>query len=125
MKLQESYISESNMAGSWELIGYMAPNQSASTDASSSTTNFTYTKGAIAGTEAVSGLNKIGWQAANKPALNDCTANSGCTWTLTLHGESTGNGVQYEAKANGTTSNTNAASQLTPTFAKIGNYSGS
>ena len=42
VKLQQAYFSESNKAGGWQLIGYMAPGEN------SSTTNFSYTPEGIA-----------------------------------------------------------------------------
>ena len=60
MKLQQAYFSESNKAGGWELIGYAAPNNGA-------TTNFAYGIGAI-GVQASTDLDetgKVGWTAMN------------------------------------------------------------
>ena len=110
MKLQQAYFSESNMAGGWQLIGYQAPNNG-------TTTNFEYGIELPIGAQSSDALStgKVGWNAKNKVALNECS--SAVNWTVTL------------SKASGTTSAdiSFAASAgdagcvaLTPTFDKIG-----
>lgn len=98
------------MAGGWQSIGYSAPNNG-------STTNFTYGNnlGITAQQSDELSANKIGWDAKNNVALNECA--SAVNWTVTL------------SKATGTTSAdiSFAASAgnagcvaLTLTFDKIG-----
>ena len=110
VKLQQAYFSESNMAGGWQLIGYSAPNNG-------TTTNFKYGNSLGITAQQSNDLqeNKIGWDAMNNVALNECA--SAVNWTVTL------------SKATGTTSAdiSFAASAgpagcvaLTPTFDKIG-----
>ena len=115
MKLQQAYFSESNKAGGWQLIGYLAP----SGDGASQTTNFKYDVGEIdadASDELSEG--KIGWQAANRANLNECQGD-GTTynWTVTVS-KLTGNSqddVSFTSAANGA-----GCIALTPTFDKIG-----
>ena len=110
VKLQQAYFSESNMAGGWQLIGYMAPNDG-------STTNFTYTGPGIAKDQS-SDLSDspVGWQAANKSNLNECAA--GDNWTVTLSKASSstkGDDITFTASAGAA-----GCVALTPTFDKIG-----
>ena len=51
------------------------------------------------------------WVAKNKPALNDCAANTG-KWDIAIKANSNGNSVSYTASTN--------CPQLTPSFDKIG-----
>lgn len=94
------------------MIGYQAPNNG-------STTNFEYGLSLPIGNQSSDALSeaegKVGWNAKNKVALNECS--SAVNWTVTL------------SKASGTTSAdiSFAASAgdagcvaLTPTFDKIG-----
>lgn len=111
VKLQDAYVSESNMAGTWKLIGYKGPSGVTSADESSESTNFAYSNPGISDKIDVSTLNAIGWQAQNKVAMNDCTI-KGCTWSLTLTNGDGGNGVKYEAA--------NGDATLTPSFDIIG-----
>ena len=111
MKLQQAYFSESNMAGGWQLIGYMAPNNG-------TTTNFTY--GNDLGIEAdqsdaITALT-TGWDAANNINLNECA--KGTNWTVKIQKTSSstaGDDVSFTAAANGA-----GCVALTPTFDKIG-----
>ena len=118
VKLQQAYFSESNMAGGWQLIGYMAPGND------SKTTNFTYDPGQIeVGASDALGSNKIGWKAGNKVNLNECQGGSNNTpnyhWTVTLSlSSATTNGnadVAFAAAADHA-----GCVALTPTFDKIG-----
>lgn len=105
VKLQDAYAAERNAAGGWKLIGYTKP----------ASNNFTYT-GSIdeANTVALTSLsNTMGWQAQNVPALNECTANAGCTWKVTLTNGSVGGQIKYHA-----CQSTNAA-PLTANFEAI------
>lgn len=102
--MQDAYISESNNAGAWNLIGYKKP----------ASTNFEYT-GSIADDGTVSlaaaGTSKDAvWKGVNTVGMNDCTPNS-CIWQLDIAADA-GNGAKYTA--------TNGDASLTPTFDKIG-----
>lgn len=103
VKLQDAYISESNNAGAWNLIGYKKP----------ASTNFEYT-GSIADDGTVSlaadASKDAVWKGVNTVGMNDCTPNS-CTWQLDIAADA-GNGAKYTA--------TNGDASLTPTFDKIG-----
>ena len=120
VKLQQAYFSESNMAGGWQLIGYMAPG------VNSATTNFNYHPGtdiAVGGSAALGTSAKLGWQAANKVNLNECSGNgSTYHWQINMtSGSATTNGqadVVFAATASA--SNGTGCVALTPTFDKIG-----
>ena len=120
MKLQQAYFSESNKAGGWQLIGYMAPGNN------SETTNFNYHPGsaiAVGGSADLSTTAVVGWQAANKVNLNEC-AGDGSTyhWQVSMTaGTTTTNGqadVVFAATASA--NNGTGCVALTPTFDKIG-----
>lgn len=117
VKLQQAYFSESNKAGGWQLIGYLAP----SGDGPSQTTNFKYDVGNI-GADASDALTsaKIGWQAANRANLNECQSAGDGTkfnWTVTVSKQSgtSQDDVSFDSKAIGA-----GCVALTPTFDKIG-----
>ena len=112
IKLQDAYVSESNKIGNWTLIGYVAPGASSASDASPFTTNFTYYgSGTFSdGVTDIADMNDA-WVAKNKPALNDCAANTG-KWDIAIKANSNGNSVSYTASTN--------CPQLTPSFDKIG-----
>lgn len=98
------------MAGGWQLIGYMAPNDG-------STTNFTYTGPGIAKDQS-SDLSDtpVGWQAENKSNLNECVA--AANWTVTLSKSTSttkGDDITFTASAGPA-----GCVALTPTFDKIG-----
>ena len=106
MKLQDAFAAERNAAGGWKLIGYTNP----------ASNNFTYSGTGVgdAATVALTALNNnVGWQAQNIPALNECTANNGCTWKVTLANGTVGGQIKYHA-----CQSTNAA-PLTPNFDAI------
>jgi hypothetical protein len=118
VKLQQAYFSESNMAGGWQLIGYMAPGNN------SKTTNFTYDPGQIAvGASNNLSSSVTGWKAGNTVNLNECAggANGAANfhWTVTLSlASATTNGnadVAFAASAGDA-----GCVALTPTFDKIG-----
>ena len=110
VKLQQAYFSESNMAGGWQLIGYQAPNNG-------STTNFEYGLSLPIGNQSSDALSegKVGWNAKNKVALNECS--SAVNWTVTLSKASgtTSADISFAASAGAT-----GCVALTPTFDKIG-----
>ena len=111
VKLQQAYFSESNMAGGWQLIGYMAPNDG-------STTNFTYTGPGITKDQSsdLSDGDVIGLQAHNNANLNECQA--GDNWTVKLNkatSTSKGDDITFTASAGAA-----GCVALTPTFDKIG-----
>ena len=112
VKLQDAYVSESNKLGTWTLVGYVAPGASTASDASPSTTNFTYYGTIAAETEISSGVSaNNAWVAQNRVALNDCAINTG-NWHVDISTNSNGNSVSYDAQT--------ACTQLTPSFTKIG-----
>ena len=116
MKLQQAYFSESNQAGGWQLIGYMAPSGAAASE----TTNFAYGVGGISKGETVTldATGKVGWTAKNKIALNECQIPSDYNWSVTVKLATTGdNGkdVGFTSAAKGT-----GCISLTPSFEKIG-----
>lgn len=106
MKLQDAYVSESNAAGNWKVIGYVM----------NKTTNFTYTDPKtdyVANTVAIDGLSdEQTWSAKNNVALNDCAADS--EWKLELSANSNGNSIAYKGTV------PSCGAPLTPTFEKIG-----
>jgi type IV pilus assembly protein PilA len=112
VKLQQAYFSESNMAGGWQLIGYLAPNNG-------ETTNFIYDKGDIA-KDASDGVTdqKDGWKAANKANLNECQgAGATFNWTVKVQKKSgsSQDDITFTASAGPA-----GCVALTPTFDKIG-----
>ena len=115
VKLQQAYFSERNVAGGWQLIGYMAP----SGDVASQTTNFEYGVGDIlAGAENdLSSGTPVGWSAKNKSNLNECVS-ANDNWTVSL------SKATDAAKGDDVTFTSAVASDgcraLTPTFDKIG-----
>lgn len=122
MKLQDAYVSESNMVGDWQMIGYVAPGAAKAGDVGK-TTNFEYQKeasGFTNGSAAVASFNVVTWGAVNTAALNDCAAQTTGTvaasanWKITVTGNSNGNSLSYDA-----TVSTNCQ-PLTATFSKIG-----
>jgi prepilin-type N-terminal cleavage/methylation domain-containing protein len=122
IKLQDAYVSESNMVGSWHLIGYVSPGSTTASSAGA-TTNFKY----IAGSPDVSATSGTAistystdtrvWGAANKVALNECADQADAEldaahWSVSIRANSNGNSVTYTAAT--------TCPQLTPTFDKIG-----
>ncbi len=121
IKLQDAYVSESNMVGTWQLIGYVAPGSTSAASEGAGTTNFKYLAGDLAANaasaQAVQGFSGVTWAAANKVALNDCAAQttpaaSTANWKITTSNSGNGNSLSYNA--------TTGCSQLTPSFDKIG-----
>lgn len=115
VKLQDAYAAEKDTLGTWYSIGYTAPGTvsqgTASTAASSKSTNFSY-KETVGETET--------WTASNNSKLNDCAADSKA-WTVTTT-KNTGN----DAATLGALKHVAAVSKtgcdvLTPTFEQIGN----
>ena len=99
------------MAGGWQLIGYMAPNDG-------NTTNFAYTGPGIEKDQSsdLSGGNIVGWQAHNNTNLNECAI--GDNWTVKLNKETSttkGDDIKFDASAGNA-----GCVALTPTFDKIG-----
>ena len=115
VKLQQAYFSESNMAGGWQLIGYLAPSGAGASE----TTNFKYDVGAIATntSDAVTDQ-KIGWQAANKANLNECSGNGTVfNWTVKVQKKS---GTSQDDVTFTSSAGPAGCVALTPTFDKIG-----
>ncbi len=111
MKLQQAYFSESSMAGGWQLIGYMAPNDGA-------TTNFEYGNDLGIDKDASNAVTSltIGWDAKNKNNLNECA--SAVNWTVKLQkatSDTAGDDIKFTANAGPA-----GCVALTPTFDKIG-----
>ncbi len=106
MKLQDAYASESNTVGNWVSIGYIAPGATKASDATGSTTSFTYSggnakvtvtcpSGANTNTEGTAcekaeGQTTVtvpaesgsvdGWKATSLAKLNDCKG--GSIWSV-------------------------------------------
>ena len=110
VKLQQAYFSESNMAGGWQLIGYQAPNNG-------TTTNFEYGIELPIGAQSSDALStgKVGWNAKNKVALNECSSAVNWTETLSKASGTTSADISFAASAGAT-----GCVALTPTFDKIG-----
>lgn len=114
VKLQDAYVSESNLVGTWAKIGYVAPGAPKAGE-DGTTTNFTYTGAITVDTLAVADLSefKEGWKAAARVALNDCPPTASA-WTVSVKGNTNGNSVSYKADP------PECGVALTPTFNKIG-----
>ncbi len=120
IKLQDAYVSESNLVGTWQLIGYVAPGSTSAASEGAGTTNFKYMAGTPAANgsaQAVANFSEVTWAAANKVALNDCAPQTnveatGANWRITTAGATNGNSVTYTAYT--------GCAQLTPSFDKIG-----
>ncbi|WP_405325500.1 type IV pilin protein [Fibrobacter sp.] len=123
VKLQDAFVAEKGIrVGNWKEIGYLMKNSS----------NFYYCDNAV-GTACVVGSNSDGyaskgtisdntynttWQATSIATLNDCA--SGKSWTLyTEQNGSAGGMVTYDAKIDGSTSDTGDCAVLTPNFLKL------
>ncbi|WP_296013922.1 hypothetical protein [uncultured Fibrobacter sp.] len=65
MKLLQTYFTENNQIGSWNMVGYIAPN-------SGETTNFYYGTGVALNTNSQNATNVVGWAADNRVTLNNC-----------------------------------------------------
>ena len=113
VKLQDAYVSESNLVGTWAKIGYVAPGAPKAGE-QGTTTNFTYTGAITSDSLAVANLQKTeGWKATARVALNDCPPTTSA-WTVSVKGNTNGNSVSYEADPPA------CGVALTPTFNKIG-----
>lgn len=120
MKLQNAYIAETgDQLGNWFLIGYKGPGDvttqgSKTTAEVSASTNFVYT-GDFAGSVALS-TGGVGWKAANKAKLNDCTGDgTNYNWQISV-GEGTAAGeATYTPSVPGGAD----CEVLTPSFASI------
>ncbi len=115
MKLQDAYAAEKDTLGTWYSIGYTAPGKvsqgTASTGASSKSTNFSYTE--TVGTTEI-------WTASNNSKLNDCKANSDAWTVKTTKTTGTDAGTLGALKHVAAVSGT-GCDVLTPTFEQIGN----
>ena len=105
VKLQDAYASETGAAGSWKLIGYIAPgakDEDSKDKAKYSTNVFDYTdefSGKNNNTTMVAELSAStdkGWKAEAKTALNDCGIKS--TWDLSMGPAGTGDAIAYTAE---------------------------
>ena len=114
MKLQQAYFSESNMAGGWQLIGYMAPSGAGESE----TTNFKYGNNLGITKDQSNALvsDVVGWDAKNKINLNECASNVNWKVTLSKKTSSTaGADIGFSSSAGAA-----GGVALTPTFDKIG-----
>ncbi len=86
-KLQDAFIAEKTVIGTWNNIGYIAPN-------GGKTNNFCYSQGNITDTVSTEniGTGIIGWGATNVVSLNDCGATSWWSILITADGS---NSVNY------------------------------
>ena len=116
VKLQNTYIGERHMLGSWSVIGYISPGTRISSD-SSITTNFSYGGGDIKGDgDGVSVAIEansvtLGWVATSRVALNDVPMNS--AWTVSVVVDNAGS-FRYSATI------PTDGEALTPTFTQLG-----
>lgn len=110
MKLQDAYAAESNQLGTWQQIGYNAPNDASGS--SSQSTNFMYG----ASTATVNQTGNATWGAYNRVALNDCSAGSSDVWTVKP--DVTDGSVSWTADISGGV--TGDCGVLTPNFVNIG-----
>ena len=123
VKLQDAYASETGAAGSWKLIGYIAPGaKDQSNDKKYSTNVFDYTdefSGAKDNTTMVGNLSKNdGWKAEAKTALNDCGIKS--TWEMSMDAAGTGDAIAYTAKiVPAASSDSTDCASLTANFGNI------
>ena len=116
VKLQNTYIGERHMLGSWSAIGYVSPGTRVSADSSFSN-NFGYGGGDIKGNGADASVAieansvTVGWIATSRIALNEVPINS--SWTVSIDVDNAGS-YKYTATvpANGEV--------LTPTFTRLG-----
>ncbi|MCF0216914.1 MAG: hypothetical protein HUK21_10630 [Fibrobacteraceae bacterium] len=124
MKLQESYFSESNAIGKWELIGYKGPGSAATGSTSAApktqTTSFKYEQDGTysndGGTIAMSNgslSETTVWKASNLIKLNECDANK--EWAVKATVSSSV--VSFSAKV---PSGDAGCKTLTPSFENIG-----
>lgn len=119
VKLQNAYIAETgDQLGNWFYIGYKGPGDettkgSKTAAAVSTSTNFVYT-GEITSSVALA-TGGVGWKAANKAKLNDCTGNgSTYNWSISVAAGSAAGEATY------TPSITSADCEvLTPSFKSI------
>lgn len=113
VKLQQAYMSESNVYGSWKLIGYTGPGEAVGNDGDTSfTTNFGYGGTLI---DSTTSSEVIGWDASNLVTLNDCDV--GAAWLITNAAISS---VSDEIYFTASMSDKDNCEPLTPTFTKIG-----
>ena len=116
IKLQNTYIGERHMLGSWSVIGYVGPGTKVSAD-SSITNNFGYGGGDIKGNGTdvsvaiVVNSATVGWIATSRVALNDVPKNS--SWTVFIVVD---NAVSFQYTATVPAD----GEVLTPTFTRLG-----
>ena len=116
IKLQNAYIGERHMLGSWTVIGYGSPGMKISAD-SSVTSNFGYGGGDIKGNgndvsiAAETNSVTVGWIATSRVALNDVPKNS--FWKISIEVDNTG-AIQSVATVPA------GGDVLTPTFTLLG-----
>ena len=107
VKLQDAYAAETGAAGSWSMIGYIAPGTKAEDGKSSTTTVFKYlddfepTAGntTLVGALSTAATGQAAWGAEALTALNDCAVSS--KWTVNIKKGATNSSgflVEYIAK---------------------------
>ena len=127
MKLQDAYASETGAAGTWKLIGYIAPGaKDASNDKKYSTNVFDYTDEFTGTTNNTTMVNQLssnadGWKAEAKTALNDCGIKS--TWEMSFKQSGTGDALAYTAKiVPAANSDSTSCASLTAIFGNIAHH---
>lgn len=107
MKLADVYFVENNQLGTWQQIGYNAPN--GTSGSSSESTNFIYDQNGVTTDDGSAAT----WGAYNQVALNDCPSASADVWTV----KPTKNdgSISWAADVS-----VQACKDLTPNFDKIG-----
>lgn len=122
VKLQNAFVAEKgDTLGNWFLIGYSGPGTTTTSGTATkasvtASTNFVYT-GEITQATVASTTALVGWKAANKAKLNDCTGDgSTYNWSLTVAQNSSAAAGEL-VYASGTVPADCAV--LTPSFAQI------
>ena len=116
VKLENTYIGEKHMLGSWSVIGYISPGTKVTAD-SSMTSNFCYGGGDIKGngTNASIALEAnsvtVSWIATSRVSMNDVPMNS--AWMVSVAVDNAG-AFRY------TTAVPTGGNVLTPTFTQLG-----
>ena len=128
VKLQDAYASETGAAGSWKVIGYIAPGAKDASNAKKySTTVFDYTD-EFSPTDTEKETTMVGdigttategWKATAKTALNDCKIQS--YWNIKMKQAGSGASLAYTADITAASGGTKTdCSSLTANFSNIG-----
>ncbi len=123
IKLQDAYVSERNLVGTWAQVGYVAPGANKA-GVDGTTTNFAYLQKMPTASNLTAGTSSLGktWGAANIVALNDCDIQTSPSadaahWYIEVSNTSTGNSISYKTAF---ASDQTDCEQLTPSFTMIG-----